>query len=66
MGRALIVFGVILIVVGVLVSAIGRVPRLPGDILIRRDHVVIYIPIATSVLISAILTLLISLVFGRR
>ena len=66
MGRLLIIFGVILILVGVLVSAVGRVPRLPGDILIRRDHVVIYIPIGTSVLVSLILTLVLSVLFGRR
>ncbi len=65
MGRMLMLFGVLLIVAGMLVSAIGRVPRLPGDILIRRDGMVIYFPIVTSVVLSLLLTLLLSL-FLRR
>ncbi len=65
MGRMLMLFGVLLIVAGVLVSAIGRVPRLPGDILIRRDGMVIYFPIVTSIVLSLLLTLLLSL-FLRR
>jgi len=65
MGRMLIFFGVLLIVAGVLVSAVGKEPRLPGDILIRRDGMVIYFPIVTSIVLSLVLTLLLSL-FLRR
>jgi hypothetical protein len=59
------VFGVVLLVVGALLTVVGKVPRLPGDILIRRDTVVIYIPLATSLLLSVLLTLVFSL-FTRR
>ena len=64
-GRPLIVFGVILLVVGGLLAVVGKVPRLPGDILIRRDTVVVYIPLATSLLLSVILTLMFSLLVRR-
>jgi len=47
------------------VSAVGKEPRLPGDILIRRDGMVIYFPIVTSIVLSLVLTLLLSL-FLRR
>lgn len=46
----------------------GKIPflgRLPGDILIKRDGFVIYIPITSMLLISAILTL-IGFLFHRK
>ena len=64
-GRMLMILGLVLLVVGALFTFVGRVPRLPGDILIRREHYTIYIPIATSILLSVILTILLSL-FARR
>lgn len=65
LGRMLIFFGALLVVAGVLLTAVGRVPRLPGDILIRRDGLVIYFPIVTSIVLSLLLTLLLSLFFRR-
>lgn len=65
-GRLLIILGIITVVAGVLLSVTGRSWRLPGDILIRRDGVVIYIPIVTSILLSVILTLALSLLTRRR
>lgn len=61
----LIVFGVALLIVGALLTFAGRVPRLPGDILIRRDSVVVYIPLATSIVLSVLLTLVLSLLARR-
>jgi uncharacterized protein HemY len=56
--------GQFLVVVGLLIAALGAamwagVPlgRLPGDIVIRRDGFTLYLPIATCVLISVVLTL---------
>jgi hypothetical protein len=63
-GRALIVAGIVLIVLGLLLGVAGRVPwigRLPGDIVIRRGNFSFYFPLATSILLSLILTLLFSL-----
>ncbi len=64
-GRLLMVFGVVLLVAGVLLTLVGKVPRLPGDILIRRDTVVVYIPLATSLLLSVLLTLVFALLTRR-
>jgi len=66
LGRVLLVLGLVIAPLGLLFLLVGRVPalgRLPGDIVIERDNVRIYIPIATSILISILLTLLF-LVFG--
>lgn len=67
-GKVIILLGVVLVVVGVLLVVLGRVPflgRLPGDILIRRDNVTIYIPIVTMLLLSLLLTLILNLIFRR-
>jgi hypothetical protein len=67
-GKLLIVFGLLIALVGVGLVLMGRVPwlgRLPGDILIRRGHWTFYFPLATSLLLSLVLTLLVWLL-GRR
>ncbi len=64
-GRVVMVLGVVLVLVGALITVVGRGIRLPGDILIRRDTYVIYIPIAASLVLSVLLTLVLSFV-GRR
>jgi hypothetical protein len=61
LGRPLMLAGVVLFLVGALLSFGARVPwlgRLPGDIVIERENVRFYFPIATSILISIILSLL--------
>ena len=63
-GRALIVAGVVLIVLGLMLSVAGRIPwigRLPGDIVIRRGNFIFYFPLASAILLSLILTFLFSL-----
>lgn len=63
--RLLIGLGVMLALAGVAVLLLGRVPwlgRLPGDITIRRDGLTIYVPLATCVLVSALLSLLLYVV----
>jgi len=62
--RLLIGLGVILVVVGLVVLMAGRLPwlgRLPGDIAIRRDGVTVYFPLATCLLVSVILSVLLYL-----
>jgi hypothetical protein len=58
--RLLIVLGVILLAAGVLWPWLSRLGlgRLPGDIAITRGNLRIYIPLATSLLVSVVLTLL--------
>jgi hypothetical protein len=69
LGRLLVVFGVILIVLGGILMASGKLPswlgRLPGDIVIERKHFSLYFPLATSVILSVVLSLLFWL-FTRR
>jgi hypothetical protein len=59
-GRFLIVAGIVLLVLGFAWPYLGRIGlgRLPGDIVIEREGFNLYIPITTSILISAVLTLL--------
>jgi uncharacterized membrane protein YidH (DUF202 family) len=60
-GRLLIVLGVVIAVVGVLLVVAGRVPwlgRLPGDIHVQRENWSFHFPLATSLLLSVVLTLL--------
>ena len=67
-GRLLVVLGLVTAAVGLLLLAAAKVGlgRLPGDIAIERDNVSIYFPLATSLLISVVLTLLLSLFYWMR
>lgn len=68
LGRILLLIGVVLALLGGLLLLVGKVPflgRLPGDIVIERKNFTFYFPLATSILLSIVLTLLLSL-FGRR
>jgi hypothetical protein len=62
-GKSLIIIGVILLVIGLVVTFRDSVPflkhigRLPGDVNIQRRNFSVHIPIATSILLSIILTL---------
>ncbi|MCU1296399.1 MAG: hypothetical protein JWO91_677 [Acidobacteriaceae bacterium] len=68
LGKLLIVFGGILILAGVIFVLLGRtnIPlgRLPGDILYRGKHTTVYFPLATSILLSVVLSLVLY-VIGR-
>ena len=59
LGKALIIFGVVLILLGTaLVFGLKAswFGRLPGDIYIQKKNFTFYFPIATSILISVMLT----------
>ncbi len=67
-GKLLIVLGVIIIAVGGLLLFSGKIPyigKLPGDILIQKKNYTIYFPLATSIIISLIITLVFWLI-GKR
>jgi len=64
-GKYLIIFGAIIIIIGLLITIfprIGFLGKLPGDIVIKRDNFTFYFPIVTSIVISIVLTALIWLV----
>ena len=68
LGRVLIVAGVVIAIVGVVLLVVGRVPwlgRLPGDIHVERGNWSFHFPLATSLLLSVLLTLVFYFI-GRR
>jgi hypothetical protein len=67
LGKALIVMGLILVVLGAAVWGLGSGSisdgiawRLPGDIYVRRGNFSFYFPITTSIVISIVLSLIIA------
>ena len=61
MGKLLVVGGLIIVGVGLLVMAGVPIGRLPGDMTIKRGNFTFYFPLATSVIASLLLTLLLAL-----
>jgi hypothetical protein len=59
-GRLLIILGIVLVVLGVLWPWIAKLGlgRLPGDIVIERENFRLYIPIATSLIVSIVLSVI--------
>ena len=65
MGRFLILIGLLIVGAGVLVTLGFPLGRLPGDFTVRRGNFSFYFPLATSILVSVLLTL-IMMFFNRR
>jgi hypothetical protein len=69
-GKWLIVIGAVIILVGVLVMLLGRIGlfRLPGDFSFGGRNWRIYFPLASSIILSLLLTLILWLIhyFSRR
>ena len=66
-GRTLLIIGLVVAAVGVVLILAPRIPllgKLPGDISFQRDGVTVVIPLATMLLISIILTIVLNLI-GR-
>lgn len=61
LGRMLIAAGLVLVALGLLVTFAGRLPvrlgRLPGDIYIHGKNSTFYFPLATCILVSVLLSL---------
>jgi hypothetical protein len=63
-GRAFVIAGVVILVIGLALMLADRVPfvgRLPGDVTLRGDGWTVYAPIATSIVVSLVLTAALSL-----
>ena len=61
MARFLILLGVILVVLGLALLLLPKIPglgRLPGDIIIKRENFTFYFPLGTCILVSLILSLI--------
>lgn len=77
-GRVLLLVGIVTAGIGAVLLLLGKVPvlsewfgwigRLPGDFIIKREHVSFYFPLATSVVVSLMLSLVWCLVsfLGKR
>jgi hypothetical protein len=68
LGRALIVFGIVMVLIGVLLVFSGKIPffgRLPGDIMVRKGGFTVYAPLMTGLILSVLLTLALNL-WSRR
>ncbi len=68
MGRLLVILGIALLVIGGIIMLLGRaglpLGRLPGDIIYRGKNTTFYFPLASSVLISVVLSIIVFLL-GR-
>jgi uncharacterized membrane protein YvlD (DUF360 family) len=64
-GRLVLTVGVFMILVGGALMLFGRL-HLPGDLTIRRGGFTIYAPLATSLILSVVLTLLLNLLLRAR
>jgi hypothetical protein len=60
-GKLLVIVGIVVMAVGLLMMAGLPVGRLPGDISFRRGNTTFYFPLATSIIASILLTLLLAL-----
>ncbi len=62
MAKLLLIFGLVLAAVGLLLALGPKVPfrigRLPGDIILKRDHFTFYFPLATGLLLSVVVSFL--------
>ena len=68
-GRVLVLVGAVILAFGVLLVVADRVPfigRLPGDITVRGDGWTVYAPLATSIVLSVLLTVVLGLVAWVR
>ena len=70
-GRFLLITGLVLSAIGALLLLAPRVPgldrlgRLPGDIVVERGPVTIFVPLVSSIVISVVLTIVLNLIFRR-
>jgi hypothetical protein len=68
MGRMLVMLGLALVVIGGIVMLLGRtglpLGRLPGDVLYRGKDTTFYFPLASSILLSVVLSIVLFLI-GR-
>jgi hypothetical protein len=67
MGKFLIQVGLLFLLLGLLLVLFENLKfRIPGDIIIKKPNLTIFIPIGTSILLSLLFTLLLNLFIGLR
>ncbi len=63
--KMIIILGIVLVVIGLLLLFAQKIPflgKLPGDILIRKEHFTFYFPLATSIILSIVISLILYLI----
>jgi Protein of unknown function (DUF2905) len=68
LGWALVVLGAVILVTGLVIALGPRIPilgHLPGDIVIQRDNVTIFIPLGTMLLVSVVVSVVLA-ILNRR
>ncbi len=64
LGRIILTIGGFMVLIGLVITLLGRftgIGRLPGDIFIQRENFTFYFPLATTIIVSIILSLLLNL-----
>jgi hypothetical protein len=64
-GRLVLVFGVLLVIIGGALMLFGRF-HLPGDLTFKSGNVTVYVPLATSIILSVVATIVLNLIFRQR
>ena len=64
-GRLLVLAGLVLVILGGALTLFGRF-HLPGDFTFRAGSATVYIPIATGLILSVVLTIVLSFLFRQR
>ena len=67
-GKILMILGAVIFLIGGIMLLAGKIPyigRLPGDIYIRRENFTFYFPLATGIILSIVLTIVLNLFFRR-
>jgi hypothetical protein len=65
MGTFLVVAGILMVVIGLALILSDRIPflgRLPGDIRVEKENFRLYIPIATSIVLSVVISIILWLI----
>jgi len=68
LGKIIMILGIVIFLIGGLMLLAGKIPyigRLPGDIYIRRENFTFYFPLATGIILSIVLTVVLNLFFRR-
>jgi uncharacterized protein HemY len=67
--KIILLLGVFLVVIGVILLFIGKVPflgKLPGDVLIKKEHFTFYFPLTTGIIVSILISLILYLIGKLR
>ena len=65
LAKTVIILGTILVIAGLVMLVMTKVPffsKLPGDVVIKKEHFTLSLPLTTSFIISIIISLMLYLI----